>query len=80
MFLTPADSATVCARGIIWALRSMPVTWPFGMRLAKLMEMVPEPAPTSRSFRCGLESFLDCSFGRRKAALFSAVRCSWRVT
>ena len=39
-----------------FGLMSMPVTWPPGMSLAKLTEMVPEPAPTSRSFKWGLDS------------------------
>lgn len=56
----------------------MPVTWPSGMSLAKLREMVPEPEPTSRSFNCGLKFFMDCNLGSKKAALFSAVRISWR--
>ena len=72
-------SATALARGKMLELRSMPVTWPSGMSLAKLTEMVPEPQPTSRSLKCGLDSFTACSLGSKKPVLFSAVRISWRI-
>ncbi len=36
-----------------------------GMSLAKLTEMVPEPAPTSKSFKLGLDSFIECNLGSK---------------
>jgi len=48
---------------------SMPVTWPRGRSCAKEMEIVPEPEPTSRSFREGLEDLRELRVGRRWAAL-----------
>ncbi len=65
MFVTAAISATARARSKILGLRSMPVTWPSGMSLAKLTEMVPEPEPTSKSVKRDLDSFIGCKFGQQ---------------
>lgn len=47
----PAAEASAWARGRIETFASMPVMWPEGRSLAKLVVMEPEPHPTSKIFR-----------------------------
>ena len=67
------------ARATISSDISVAMTEPRGISWAKEVAMVPEPVPTSRRVKDGVDSAREASRGRRWGALFWAVRHSWWV-
>lgn len=72
------EDARYWARWMTAGLMSMPVVWKLGKRVAREVEIVPGPQPTSRSVKVVLWFACESAWrvGRRCPALFWAVRDS----